>query len=67
MYLIKNFGDNEYCETLEQVKNALGKRYSGLSVTVLEKKSSGLSVPHFVDVSKQGQVTGSYGELTLFN
>lgn len=67
MYLIKNFGDNEYCETLDQVKNALARRYSGLSVTVLEKKPSGISVPHFVDVSKQGQVTASYGELTLFN
>ena len=44
MYLIKNFGDNEYCETLDQVKNALARRYSGLSVTVLEKKPSGISL-----------------------
>lgn len=58
--LIRNFGNDTNCQSVEELKEALTNKYAGLSVSVVT--SSGIG---FVDVQKDGTLIDSYKQTSI--
>ncbi|GAA4649265.1 hypothetical protein GCM10023116_15390 [Kistimonas scapharcae] len=49
-FLIRNFGDDQHCDTPESVIQTLHDRYAGKSVSVIKTVPSGMQSVFYVDV-----------------
>lgn len=63
MFKIKNFGKDEVFSSVEEMKEALSKKYLGMHVSIVFKTKSNLLSTLFVSVDGQGKITESYGDM----
>lgn len=62
---IRNFGNDQLCDDLDDVFRTLSKRYKGKSVAVeVVGAESGMSMSFFIDVDEDGAVSESYGVMS---
>ena len=57
--LIKSFGNNSECHSLEEFKHAF-VNYKGLCVTLIKVLASGIKCPIFVTVTNECNLIGTY-------
>lgn len=58
--LIKNFGNDTKCSTLEELKGALSKKYKGLNISIQRKLESGILSCEYVTVQDDCSLIGTY-------
>lgn len=66
-FLIRDFGNDTECASIAELKEVLADKYTDNSVSIQYKRPSGMTNVKFVDVSKDGQVTDSYGDEAPFD
>jgi len=67
MYGIKHYGNDQWVNTLRELRVVLRKHYRGTSVTLVLPQPSGTNRRVFVDVDALGDVWCSYGAKEAFD
>ena len=67
MYKIRNFGNNQMCHSLDELKDRL-QDYCGQSVAVeYEAEETLLKKVVFIDITDKGRIFKTYGDKAPFN
>jgi hypothetical protein len=69
--IIKNFGNDTECFNVSELKNALRNKYQNMSVSIVDKKSSGIKNLNLVEVKDDGLLICTHSkkiiDLSSFN
>lgn len=63
--LIKNFGNDTICNSVDELRKALLTKYKDTSVTIVSTSLSGIQQQNYVDVQSDGSLLGSYSSQPL--
>ena len=61
---IKAFGTVIDCFTEEDLRRQIAQKYLHQSISIVTTSSSGITTPHFIDVSANGVLAYSYSNKT---